>query len=75
MDEEPEERLWDAHLNLVLLTENLRGMGTVVINDGMNVYGIKPEQAVRLLGTYLTYAGREAQTIADAIESVLDSQS
>lgn len=73
MDGESEERMLDAHLRLVVLAESLRGMGTVAINDGMNVYGLTPEEAVRLLGAFLAYAGREAQTIADAMESTLDS--
>lgn len=74
MDEELEERMLGAHLRLIMLAESLRGMGTVAINDGMNVYGLMPDQAVRLLGAFLAYAGREAQAIADVMESTLDSQ-
>lgn len=74
MDGESEERMWDAHLRLVVLSESLRGMGAVATNEGMNVYGLTPHQAVKLLGAFLTYSGREAQAIADAMESTLDSQ-
>ena len=73
MDGELEERLLGTHLRLVVLAESLRGMGTVAINDGMNVYGLMPDQAVRLLGAFLSYTGREAQAIADVMESILDS--
>ena len=73
MDGESEGRMLDAHLRLVILAESLRGMGTVATNGGTNVYGLTPDQAVSLLGAFLSYAGREAQAIANAMEGILDS--